>query len=403
MKPAKPASATMNEQTFVPATMRAVYYSNIVTGNEYSPAANVRQNNRELDAGLAAGALLDTDYLSPRPSAHQYLLKIQAATWGHMEAPPTRVVSQRYASTRVPLHNVCGTVISTPTEDHMKPGGPQFKIGDAVFGMLSFTRDGGAADYALATEDELSLKPMNISAAEAASVVTPALVIKQALSRYFATPVPATSDGKGPTSLKPLHVLVINGDDSKIGRIAVQLLRAETATLAFARPWICAVCERHGSEAFKRESGVDEILVSPPSPNQTVDLAATFHAREWGTADIILDFSIGATSQLARASSVLKNNGLVIALRMPCPKVESTVSRGQDILCPDDSVVRFRYVAASPDGVALAQIAELIEGNKITIGETTIIDLVDASNFITTGFKEAPSRLADDEVVVRVN
>lgn len=403
MKPAKPASATMNEQTFVPATMRAVYYSNIMTGNEDFPAANIRQNYCGLDVGLAAGALLDTDYLSPRPSAHQYLLKVQAATWGHLEAPPTRVVSQRYASTRVPLHNVCGTVISTPTEDHMRPGGPQFKIGDEVFGMLSFTRDGGAADYALATEDELSLKPMNITAAEAASVVTPALAIRQAFSRYFETPVPATSNGKCPTSLKPLHVLVINWDDSKIGRIAVQLLRAETATLAFARPRICAVCERHGSEAFKHESGVDEILVIPPSSNETVVLAETFHARKWGVADIILDCSVGATSRLARASSVVKNNGLVITLGMPCPELESKVSRGQDILCPEDSVVRFKYVAASPDGAALAQIAELIEGNKITIGKTTIIDLVDASNFITTGFKEAPSRLADNEIVVRVN
>ncbi|CAG8131905.1 unnamed protein product [Penicillium nalgiovense] len=313
------------------------------------------------------------------------------------------MISQDYASTRVPLHNVCGTVISIPTEDHMRHGGPQFEIGDVVFGMLSFTRDGGAADYALATEDELSLKPMNISAVEAASVVTPALVTRQALSRYCGTRVPATSSGKSPTILEPMRVLVIKGDDSKIGRIAVQLLRAETATLAFARPWICAVCQRHGSEAFKHESGVDEILVVPPSSHQTVDLAATFHARKWGPADITLDCSVGATSRLARASSVVKNNGLVITLGMPCPELESTVSRGQDILCPDDSVVGLKYVAASPDGAALAQIAELIEGNKITIGETTVIYLVDASNFIITGFKEASSRLTDNEIVVRVN
>lgn len=402
MKPAKPASATMNEQTFVPATMRAVYYSKILTGNEDLPAANFRQNYREIDPGFAAGALLDTDYLSPRPSAHQYLLKIQTATWGHMEGPPTRMVSQDYASTRVPLHNVCGTVISTPTEDHMRPGGPQFKIGDVVFGMLSVTRDGGAADYALATEDELSLKPMNISAAEAASVVTPALVTRQALSRYCETRVPATSSGKSPNSLEPMRVLVINGDDSKMGRIAIQFLRAETATLRFARPWICAVCERDGSEAFKHESGVDEILVIPPSSHQTADLAATFHGRKWGPADIILDCSVGATSRLSRASSVVKNNGLMITLGMPCPELESTVSRGQD-LCPDDSVVRLIHVAASPDAAALAQIAELIEGNKITIGETTVIDLVDASSFIINGFKEASSRLADNEIVVRVN
>jgi hypothetical protein len=71
-----------------------------------------------------------------------------------MRVPPTRVVNPKYAPTHIPLHSVYGTVISTPTEDHTIPGGPKFKIGDVVLGMLSYTRDGGAADYALATEDE---------------------------------------------------------------------------------------------------------------------------------------------------------------------------------------------------------------------------------------------------------
>ncbi|KAI1828840.1 hypothetical protein CBS147337_10354 [Penicillium roqueforti] len=402
MKPAKPASATMNEQTFVPATMRAVYYSQIQTGNKVLAGAHYRQNYREIDAGLAMGALLHTDYPTPQPSPHQYLLKIQSATWGHMEAPPNRFVSPKYASTRIPLHNVCGTVISTPTEDHTRPGGPQFKIGDVVFGMLNYTRDGGAADYALATEDELALKPMNISAAEAASVVMPALVAWQALFRYCRTWVSAESS-ENTTSSTPMRVLVINGDDSKIGRIAIQLLQAGNATPTFARPWICTVCERQGSEAFKDEMGVDEVLVIPPSSHQTVDLAATFHSRNWDPADIILDCSVDATFRLAHTSGVVKNNGLLITLGIPWPELESTVSRGQDILCPNDSVVRLKCVTASPDGAALAQIVELVEGNMITVGETAVIDLVDASDLIISGGKAASSRLIGNETVVRVN
>jgi NADPH:quinone reductase-like Zn-dependent oxidoreductase len=73
-------------------------------------------------------------------------------------------------------NSVCGTVISTPAGDLTRSGGLRFKIGDKILGMLSYTRDGGAADYALATEDEIALKPVNISAVEAASVVMPALV-----------------------------------------------------------------------------------------------------------------------------------------------------------------------------------------------------------------------------------
>lgn len=190
MKPAKPASATMNEQTFVPATMRALYYAE---DDDALAEAKYTENYREVGTSSAIRAILDADYPTPQPSAHQYLLKIQTATWGHMEGPPTRMASSKYASTRIPLYSICGTVISTPTEDHTRPGGPQFKIGDIVFGMLSYKRDGGAADYALATEDEVALKPMNISSAEAASVVTPALKAWQALFRYCESRFPATS------------------------------------------------------------------------------------------------------------------------------------------------------------------------------------------------------------------
>jgi hypothetical protein len=70
-------------------------------------------------------------------------------------------------------------------------------------------------------------------------------------------------------------VLVINADDNNIGRIAIQLPRAKNACLPFSRPWICAVCERQGSEALMSGSGVHEVLVIPPFTSQTVDLAAT--------------------------------------------------------------------------------------------------------------------------------
>ncbi|KAJ6168295.1 hypothetical protein N7497_001138 [Penicillium chrysogenum] len=99
---------------------------------------------------------------------------------------------------------------------------------------------------------------MNISAVEAASVVTPALVACQTLLRYCGIGVAATSSENSINS-QPTRAFVVDGDDSKIGRIAIQLLRAKNATLPFARPWIGAVCERQESEAFRDESGVDEV------------------------------------------------------------------------------------------------------------------------------------------------
>jgi NADPH:quinone reductase-like Zn-dependent oxidoreductase len=164
---------------------------------------------------------------------------------------------------------------------------------------VSYTRNGGAADYALVTTDEVALKPMNISAVEAASVVTPALVACQTLLRYCGIGVAATSSENSINS-QPTRAFVVDGDDSKIGRIAIQLLRAKNATLPFARPWIGAVCERQESEAFRDESGVDEVFIIPRSSGQTVDLTATLRGCNWGSMDIVLDCSVGATFQLPR-------------------------------------------------------------------------------------------------------
>jgi hypothetical protein len=50
--------------------------------------------------------------------------------------------------------------------------------------VVSYTRDGGAADYAVATESELALKPDNITVAGAAALALPALTAWQALFRY---------------------------------------------------------------------------------------------------------------------------------------------------------------------------------------------------------------------------
>ena len=52
---------------------------------------------------------------------------------------------------------------------------------------------------------------------------------------------------------------------------------------------------------------------------------------------------------------MVKNKGLLISLGVRWPELESTVSRGQDILSPNNSAVRLENAAASADVAALAQ------------------------------------------------
>jgi hypothetical protein len=72
-------------------------------------------------------------------------------------------------------------------------------------------------------------------------------------------------------------------------------------------------------------------------------------------------------------------------------------------LCSNDRGVRSEYVATTPDGATLAQIAELVEANVVTVDNATVVDLVDTVDFAIIGVKEASGRLLYNEIVVRVN
>lgn len=84
-------------------------------------------------------------------------------------------------------------MISTPAREL----GPRFKIGDVVFGSLSYKRDGGAAVYALAIEEELAWKPSNISAAEAATLAISALIAWYALFQFAGLAPFSKGNGSG--------------------------------------------------------------------------------------------------------------------------------------------------------------------------------------------------------------
>ena len=87
----------------------------------------------------------------------------------------------------------------------------RFRPGDEVFGDLSRCGRGGFAEYVAAPENELGLKPANISFAEAAAVPEAALVALQALR------------DKG-RICKGQKVL-INGASGGIGTFAVQIAK----------------------------------------------------------------------------------------------------------------------------------------------------------------------------------
>ena len=391
MKPAKPASTTMDELTFVPPTMRALYFR---------PASTAITDTTDL--GLPrkdSDVVFDTDFMTPQPAANQYLVKVLTAAFSHDELRLSKLLNPSKSYPQIPLHNFCGTVIRTPQKDDYRPSGPRFKVGDVVFGMISHSHDGAAADYVVVSDDEIALKPKNINSAEASSIPLPALTAWQAFFNY------ARLDPNNSHKRHRLRVLVTNAPDSEVASQAIQLLRSPSLfptddnTHHYHRPWICATCSSP-DQAHLVASQVDEIINAPlPLPSE-FNLADTFKSRGWAPVDIVLDCAGQQIFRQAHSPSVIKDNGVILTA------VDSDA--GTDM--PSAESVHFskkgifsRFVTVVPDGEALARIADLIEKGELRGRVESIIDLVQGADILSAGAAGAGGALRGGVYVFRVN
>lgn len=530
MKTPKPTSKTKNEQAFVPSSMLALYYSYtpVPKGSSDQPEGTAAEGEWIPDdaskpvTNTSPRLILDKGFPTPVPSANEYVLKIQTAAFCQDELRLAAALNPRKTTPDIPLHSICGTVIYTPSEDHERPSGPRYKIGDNVFGVTSYTRDGGAADYALATEGELALKPPNISAAEAAALALPALTAWQALFKYggLDPDAPANghsyeqgerirhgnghSNGNGNGSkqrwwngngahrflgngrnhgngheseqsqsrrgshwwsgnghgiwkygvgngngnghhwwnrrgskngngnsheqgnengaehdkkqtgrngngaakrkVPPLRVLITNARDGEVGRIAVQLLRAEKLFNHSARPWICITCTAAEEDIVRQEWDVDEALIIPhlPAPDEC-DLGHMFRRKKWAPVDLVLDCTGGEVFRQAHSPSVIKEYGAVLTAVDSRPAQESYIADEQNNLGRRNRGVRSRFVPVNPDAAALGRIAEFVEDNTVRGRPESVVDLVNAAQVLEAGAAGAAGTRRGGMIVVRVN
>lgn len=571
MNAPKPSATNKNEQSFIPASMRALYYTYLSSDGTGERTGSVAANGNGMDenepyhtsgrtvsiaiANVFPGLVLDMGFPTPVPSSNQYLLKIKTAAFCQDEVRLATALNPRKTTPQIPLHSICGTVINTPSQDHERPEGSRFKIGDDVFGVMSYTRDGGAADYALALESELALKPPNISAAEAAAVALPALTAWQALFKYGGLDPDAPANGHGveqagkksvggesgrgngngskqhwwsgygygngghrflgnganfgsghdgqhngsrrgshwwngqqngrrgshwwngnglwrygvghgngngngnghhwwnrrsskigsqngigqehgngngqsheqghengtdqqkqngearrkssaqkQSKAPQLRVLITNARDSEVGRIAVQLLRADKLFNHISRPWICVTCTGAEEDIVRRDWDVDEVLIIPHLPAQNeCDLGRMFRRKRWGPVDLVLDCTGGEVFRQAHSATVVKEYGAVLTAVDPRPAQEPYNADEQDVLGRRKRGIRSRFVPVNPDAVALARIAEFIEDNEVRGREEQVVDLVNSTKLLEAGAAGAAGSRRGGMMVVRVN
>jgi len=247
----------------------------------------------------------------------------------------------------IPGHDLAGVVAE------VGPGVSDLAIGNEVYALTAFDRDGAEAEYAIALPSELAPKPRKLDMAQAAAVPLSALTAWQALFVH-------ANLSKGQTAL-------IHGGAGGVGSYAVQL-----AHWAGARVITTASTRHHD---FLRGLGADQVIDYTTTPFEDV-----VH-----DADVVFD-TVGGES-LERSWRVVKDGGVVVSVVSPRPVDDPTRTRA-----------RFVWFIVEPSGEQLREIGTLIDAGQIQPIISQVFPLAEARE----AWKAASSGHAQGKIVLRV-
>jgi NADPH:quinone reductase-like Zn-dependent oxidoreductase len=253
----------------------------------------------------------------PEPGTGDVLVRVEAASFTPTELTwPSTWVDRagRDRTPVIPAHEVCGTVADTGY------GTAALEVGDAVYGLTDWYRDGAAAEYVAVEARNLASKPSSLSEVEAAATAMPALTASEALFTYG-----GLSDGQS---------VLIHGAGGGVGTAAVQLGRAAGArVVASGRSW---------ARDSARELGASEFI--DVEDESLTDV----------TSDIDLVFDLVGGDLLGESWSVIRPGGRIVSV------VEDPAARPE---ARSDAQSAFFVVEAS--GEKLGELATQIEAGVL--------------------------------------
>jgi NADPH:quinone reductase-like Zn-dependent oxidoreductase len=189
-------------------------------------------------------------------------------------------------------------------------------VGQQVYGLVGFDREGGAAEYVAVPASDLAAKPVRVDHQGAASLALAGLTAWQALVDHA-----KLTAGQ--------HVLV-HGGAGGVGNYTVQLAAAMGATVTAT-----AAARDAG---FVATLGADEVLDYAGQPFED-------RARD---VDVVVD-TVGGDI-LTRSLRVLRPGGTLVGVASAPPQEEA-----------DERGVRAIYFVVEPSGSELAEIARLVD------------------------------------------
>ncbi len=297
---------------------------------------------RDRNAGLAGMSLTDMPY--PNAAENDVIVRVHAAgfTPGELDWPTTwtdRAGRDRTPS--VPGHELSGVVAE------LGYGTTGLSVGQRVFGLADWTRNGTLAEYTAVEARNLAPLPADIDHTVAAALAISGLTAWQGLFDH----------GRLTTG----QTVLIQGATGGVGSIAVQLAREAGARV------IGTGRASHRDTALAL--GVDTFI----------DLQ-TEKLEDADEADVVFDATGGDT--LDRSAALVRAGGTLVTIAMP-PKVQ-----------PKDG--RAVFFVVEPDRARLTELATRLRDGRLKPVVGAVRPLADAPAAF------APGRRTPGKTIIRV-
>ena len=247
----------------------------------------------------------------PRPAAGEVLVAVHAAaitfdeltwdeTWRHLPA--------------VPSHEVSGVVAALADDV------TDFAVGDEVYALVRFDRDGAAAEYVTVPAADLATRPTTVPHAVAAALPLAGLTAWQALVEH--------------AKVRAGERVLVLGGTGGVGALTVQvahLLGAEvTASI------------RSDAAELMRELGADHVVDA-----RTAGFAPQCY-------DVVID-TVGGQA-LDGAFAAVRRGGRLVTLSAPPPAGKA-----------DELGVEATFFIVTPDRGQLAELSRLVDAGELRV------------------------------------
>jgi NADPH:quinone reductase-like Zn-dependent oxidoreductase len=270
------------------------------------------------------------DVQRPTPGPDEVLIKVHAASVNPFDWKVRQGYLQQFLPMTLPLTlgwDFSGTV------EAVGAGVTQFKRGNEVYASQDVTKGGAYAEYTIAKESDVALKPKSLDHIHAAGIPVAGVTAWQAL---FHT-----------ANLRAGQRILIHAAAGGVGVFAVQFAKAKGA-------FVIGTASGK-NQAFLRELGVDEAIDYEKARFEDV-------AHD---VDVVLD-TIGGEVQ-ERSWKVLKKGGILVSITDP-PNMEQAAKYG----------VRAAIHRGHPGAADLTEIAELVDSDRVKTVVDTVLPLAEA-------------------------